>query len=97
MLGIFGIVVGINGYIVWGFMNVNLDNVDWIELGELMVISMVIECIFLFDGEYIFEFEVSLYGLVKEFNGKCYVFNWVVYYLFVVNLGIINFGNVKNV
>jgi penicillin amidase len=95
--GIPGIVVGTNGHIAWGFTNANLDNVDWIELGESTATSTVTERIPLPDGEHTFEFEVSLYGPVKELNGKRYALNWVAHHPFAANLGIINFGNAKNV
>ncbi|MCP3702750.1 MAG: penicillin acylase family protein, partial [Alteromonas sp.] len=75
--GIPGIVVGTNGHIAWGFTNANLDNVDWIELGESTATSTVTERIPLPDGEHTFEFEVSSYGPVKELNGKRYALNWV--------------------
>ena len=95
--GIPGIVVGTNGHIAWGFTNANLDNVDWIELGESTATSTVTERIPLPDGEHTFEFEVSSYGPVKELNGKRYALNWVAHHPFAANLGIINFGNAKNV
>ncbi|AMJ98156.1 hydrolase [Alteromonas macleodii] len=95
--GIPGIVVGTNGHIAWGFTNANLDNVDWIELGESTATSTVTERIPLADGEHTFEFEISSYGPVKELNGKRYALNWVAHHPFAANLGIINFGNAKNV
>ena len=95
--GIPGIVVGTNGHIAWGFTNANLDNVDWIELGETTATSTVTERIPLPDGEHTFEFEISSYGPVKELNGKRYALNWVAHHPFAANLGIINFGNAKNV
>ena len=95
--GIPGIVVGTNGHIAWGFTNANLDNVDWIELDETTPTSTVTERIPLPDGEHTFEFEISSYGPVKELNGKRYALNWVAHHPFAANLGIINFGNAKNV
>ena len=95
--GIPGIVVGTNGHIAWGFTNANLDNVDWIELDETTPTSTVTERIPLPDDEHTFEFEVSSYGPVKELNGKRYALNWVAHHPFAANLGIINFGNAKNV
>lgn len=38
LFGFFGVIVGINNYIVWGFINVNLDNVDWIVFDDDILI-----------------------------------------------------------
>ena len=95
--GIPGIVVGTNGHIAWGFTNANLDNVDWIELDNTTPTNTVTERIPLPDGEHEFTFEVSEYGPVRELNGKRYALNWVAHHPFAANLGIINFGTIKDV
>ena len=95
--GIPGIVVGTNGHIAWGFTNANLDNVDWIELDNTTPTKTVTERIPLPDGEHEFTFEVSEYGPVRELNGKRYALNWVAHHPFAANLGIINFGTIKDV
>ncbi len=94
--GIPGIVVGTNGHIAWGFTNANLDNVDWIELDNTTPTNTVAERIHLPDGEHEFTFEVSEYGPVRELNGKRYALNWVAHHPFAANLGIINFGTIKD-
>ena len=95
--GIPGIVVGTNGHIAWGFTNANLDNVDWIELDNTTPTNTVTERIPLPDGEHEFTFEVSEYGPVRELNGKRYALNWVAHHPFAANLGIINFGTIKDI
>ena len=95
--GIPGVVVGTNGHIAWGFTNANLDNVDWIALDDTTPTDTVTERIPLPDSEHEFTFEVSEYGPVKELNGKRYALNWVAHHPFAANLGIINFGTIKDV
>lgn len=90
------IIVGSNGHVAWGFTNANLDNVDWIRLGNNTKTKILSEVIKLKNSEEVFEIEMSQYGPVKTMNGSRYALAWVAHQDYAVNMSIMEMAEAKN-
>ena len=88
--GLPGVVVGTNGSIAWGFTNANLDNVDWVALGEDDKTWQVNEQILLPDDSYNLALTMSEYGPVRIIDGQAFALKWVAHERFAVNLDIMD-------
>jgi len=90
------IIVGSNGHVAWGFTNANLDNVDWIKLGDDTKTDIISEVIKLKDGEEVLDIEMSKYGPVRTLNGKRYALAWVAHQDYAVNMSIMQMAEATN-
>lgn len=91
------VVVGSNGYIAWGFTNSNVDNVDWIKLDDNTSTSTITEQIKTPTGIETYQFEISEYGPVREFNGQRYALKWVAHQDYAVNLLIADMAKMTSI
>lgn len=91
------IIVGSNTHVAWGFTNSNVDNVDWVKLDENTQTTTITETIVTPEDEVDFNFELSEYGPVREFNGERYALKWVAHQEYALNIQIANMAKATSI
>ncbi len=91
------IIVGSTNKLAWGFTNAGIDSVDWIKLQPSTTTHQQTEVIKLPKSEYVFEFEMSEHGPVREMFGHKYALKWVAHQPYAINLKVTEFARATNV